>query len=238
MKYAERNIEAQDFRCASCAYFKGRSIFEAPCADLGGKDNDMPCTRYTVNPKRWSAETRAKLLQAIHLIHDSGVPITDLKGLLYTAERLPAKHPFGSRAWISIGKGKDEMHILATAIGKTTNVRDKRKLATDDGKFTLMSETGALIVVSDAELVTDTDKSALDFNLPAFDIELTGKKKTEKIEKGKPAEAAGSKRQTLRGDDTPTPEIGKTKDKPTEKHERLGAHRKPAKKGTIIVKRR
>lgn len=227
MKYAERNIEAQDFRCASCAYFKDRSVFEAPCADLGGKDNDMPCTHYTVNMKRWNAEMRAKLLQAIHLIHDSGVSITDLKGLLYTAERLPAKHPFGSRAWISIGKGKDEMRILATAIGKTTS----------RGKFTLMSETGALIIVSDTDLTTDTAKSALDFNLPAFDIDLTGKKKSENVEKEKPDEA-GSKRQTLRGDDTSVPKASKTKDKPTEKHERLGTHRKPAKKGTIIPKRR
>lgn len=208
MQYAERTIEAYEFRCGSCAYFKARAIYEQPCASLGAKENSPPCMRYTINPQRWDHPTRAKILQALHLLHEAKVAITDIKGLLHGAENLPEKYALGSRLWIVVGKGKDAIRMRCTVIGKTTWTG---KFMPRSDKFTLMSETGAILNVSDAELIPDHEVDPLDFNL-SFDITL---KKKPKKEKEKTESLPPVIRITLRGEDTPAPTpTAKTKKAP------------------------
>lgn len=201
MNYDERNIEQHvDFTCKSCAYFKERTLYEGgPCSQLGGKDADKPCDRFTINPHKWTNSKRVRILQALAALRSVDVSVSDVRALLYSADRLPAKYAYGTRWWLPINTGKGHMRICATVIGKMAG----------SGKLTLFADNGAILVISALELEAyETEDAPL--ALATFDVELPSaiKRKHQAAPEDHPAEtASGAKIYTLRGGDEPESDL-------------------------------
>jgi hypothetical protein len=173
MLYDDRTIDASvDFTCKSCAYFKERALYDGgPCAAIAAKDDDKPCTRFMINPNKWNRAKRSRVLQAMSILHDAGVSVSDLRALFYSADRLPSSHPYGTRWWCAFGSGSTASRICATVIGKNTT-----------GKFTLIADNGAILVVSGEALEPYTTGDVAPA-LASFDVELPASMKRKQPEK-------------------------------------------------------
>ena len=198
MNYDERTVDQSvDFTCKSCAYYKDRAIYEAPCSTIAAKDDDKPCTRFMFNPNKWGKDKRVRVLQALSLLQDAHVSVTDLRAMFYSADRLPSSHPYGSRWWCVFGSEHDRQRICATVMGKNTA-----------GKFTMVADNGAIIVVS-GEALEPYVSGDVGATLAVFNSELPASMRRKAPERKPTVNAkttkAGATMVKTRGDDEEEP---------------------------------
>ena len=162
MKYSERNtVQQSTLHCGGCAYYKKHTMFESPCVEAGAKSTDTICTKYLFDITKFSTNARLDIIKALHLLQEAHVTPSDIIALLFSSSNLPSKYPLGSRVWIAFGREPNIQHVCATAIGKNAA-----------GKFTFITESGAVIYVSDTNIIPYNDLDVTTLRIPTFVLDL------------------------------------------------------------------
>ena len=204
MKYSDRNtVQQSTLHCGGCAYYKKHTRFESPCVEAGAKSTDTICTKYFFDITKFSTNARLDIIKALHLLQEAHVTPSDIIALLFSSNSLPSKitellfsssnllpskYPLGSRVWIAFGRKPNIQHVCATAIGKNAA-----------GKFTFITESGAVIYVSDTNIIPYNDLDVTTLRIPTFVLDLPEHEKETVIRPAKTGRGRTAMEFKLRG---------------------------------------